>query len=122
MPETYFIAGPTAVGKTAIAVATAEILNAEIVGCDAYQIYQEFPILTAQPEVEVRSRIPHHLIGSLSVSQDFDVAKYLNQATSIIASIHSRGKDALVVGGAGLYMRAVTRGLSELPPPDQQLR
>ena len=97
-------------------------LDAEIVGCDAFQIYQGLPLLTAKPEPEALARIPHHLIGEIPLTQNFDVGQYRMLALERIESIHKRGKTALVVGGTGLYLRALTRGLADLPAANPQLR
>ena len=120
--EFYIIAGPTAVGKSEIAVALAERCGGEIVGADAFQIYQGLDVLTAKPSAELRARVPHHLIGEIPLTQAFDVAQYLALATQRIAEIHARGRFPIVSGGAGLYLRALTRGLADLPSADAQLR
>ena len=118
----FYILGPTAVGKSHIAVALAERCDGEIVGADAFQIYTGLEILTAQPEKEIRDRVPHHLVGEVPLSREFDVAQYLSAAKSRIEEIRARGKQAIVVGGTGLYVRALTRGLAELPRGDAALR
>lgn len=121
-PFTFYLAGPTAVGKTDLAVALAERLGAEIVGCDAFQVYEGLPLLTAKPEPEALARVPHHLIGEIPLTRSFDVAQYRTLALERLQGIHRRGKGALVVGGTGMYLRALTRGLADLPPVNPQLR
>ncbi|RYD85537.1 MAG: tRNA (adenosine(37)-N6)-dimethylallyltransferase MiaA [Verrucomicrobiaceae bacterium] len=121
-PCTFYLAGPTAVGKTDVALAVAEKLGAEIVGCDAFQVYEGLPVLTAIPPPEALSQVPHHLIGEIPLSQSFDVAQYRTLALERITEIHNRGKPALVTGGTGMYLRALTRGLADLPPADPTLR
>lgn len=118
----FIIAGPTAVGKSALAVAVAERCGGEIVGADAFQIYRGLDILTAKPAAALQARVPHHLVGEISLSQAFDVAKYLALARQRIAEIHGRGRVPIVVGGTGLYVRALTRGLADLPGADAALR
>jgi len=118
----FIIAGPTAVGKSAVAAAVAERCGGEIVGADAFQIYRELPILTAQPSAEMRARVPHHLVGEIAIAESFDVARYLRAATERIAEIHARGRMPIVTGGTGLYLRALTRGLADLPGADARLR
>lgn len=118
----FIIAGPTAVGKSAVAAAVAERCGGEIVGADAFQIYRELPILTAQPSSEMRARVPHHLVGEIAIAESFDVARYLRAATERIAEIHARGRMPIVTGGTGLYLRALTRGLADLPGADARLR
>jgi len=121
-PEFYIIAGPTAVGKSEIAVAFAERCGGEIVGADAFQIYRGLDLLSAKPSADLRARIPHHLIGEIPLSQAFDVAQYLALATPRIAEIRARGRLPVIAGGAGLYLRALTCGLADLPPADDELR
>ena len=118
----FIIAGPTAVGKSDIAVAVAERCGGEIVGADAFQIYRGLEILTAQPSAELRARAPHHLVGEIPLTQSFDVAQYLRAARQRIAEIRARGRVPIVTGGTGLYLRALTRGLADLPGADTALR
>ncbi len=118
----FIIAGPTAVGKSDLAVAVAERCGGEIVGADAFQIYRGLEILTAQPSAELRARVPHHLVGEIPLAQSFDVAQYLRAACVRIAEIHARGRVPVVTGGTGLYLRALTRGLADLPGADAKLR
>jgi tRNA dimethylallyltransferase len=116
------LVGPTGVGKSSLACALAQSLNAEILGADAFQVYAGIPILTAQPGEASRLGIPHHLIGCVPCNQAFDVAAYLERAKQVISDIQSRGKVPLVVGGTGLYVRALTDGLSATPPTNSGLR
>lgn len=121
-PPLLVIAGPTAVGKSEIAVAVAERCGGEIVGADAFQIYAGLDLLTAKPSAELRARVPHHLIGTVPLAQAFDVAQYAAAARAAIAEIRARGRVPILCGGTGLYIRAVTHGLAELPPADPALR
>lgn len=118
----FFLVGPTAVGKSEIAVEVALACDAEIVSADAFQIYAGFPVLTAQPEAELRARARHHLIGEIPPDRSFDAAQYRALALERVREIEGRGKRALIVGGTGLYVRALTHGLAELPPADAALR
>jgi tRNA dimethylallyltransferase len=118
----FFLAGPTGSGKSDLAVAAAQLCHAEILGADAFQVYDGLPILTAQPSPELRARIPHHLIGEIPVTEHFDAARYRELALAKIRDIESRSKRALIVGGTGLYIRALTRGLVDLPSRDETLR
>lgn len=120
--STFYLAGPTAVGKTDLAIAVAEELGAEIVGCDAFQVYEGLPLLTAKPSLKALARVPHHLVGEIPLSQSFDVGQYRTLALKRIEELHACGKAALVVGGTGMYLRALTRGLADLPPADPQIR
>lgn len=118
----FYLVGPTAVGKTELAVEVAERLGAEIVGCDAFQVYKGLAQLTAKPAPELLKRVPHHLVGEIPLSQPFDVGQYRQLALERIAAIEGRGKRALIVGGTGLYLRALTRGLADVPSADPDLR
>ena len=118
----FFLAGPTAVGKTEAALAVAEACNGEIVGADAFQVYRGLDILTAKPSPEALARVPHHLVGTVALAEAFNVARYLEAAQAAIADIRRRGRLPIVVGGTGLYLRALTRGLSDIPPARPDLR
>jgi tRNA dimethylallyltransferase len=97
-------------------------VGGEIVGADAFQVYAGLPVLTAQPSAEQRRRVPHNLIGEIPLTHAFDVAQYLALARRVIEEIRGRGRVAIVVGGTGLYLRALLRGLADLPPADEALR
>ena len=114
--------GPTAVGKTEIAIELAQHLNAEIVSVDSRQIYRQMDIGTAKPTPEEQQAAPHHLIDCVDISQPFSVADYQSLADTAIADIQNRGKQVLLVGGAGLYFRAVIDGLFEGPGADPAVR
>jgi len=118
----FIVAGPTAVGKSDIAVAVAERCDGEIVSADAFQIYRGLDILTAKPSCELRARVPHHLLGEIPLTQSFDVAQYLTLARERIAEILARGHIPIIVGGTGMYLRALMRGLADLPSADTRLR
>ena len=114
--------GPTAVGKTEIAIQLAQHLNAEIVSVDSRQIYRQMDIGTAKPTPEEQRAVRHHLIDCVDVSQPFSVADYQSLADTAIADIQHRGKQVILVGGAGLYFRAIVDGLFEGPDADTALR
>jgi len=118
----FIIAGPTAVGKSDIAVAVAERCGGEIIGADAFQLYRGLDILTAKPSPELLSRVPHHLIGEIALTRPFDVAQYLALARQRIGEVQARGHVPIIVGGTGMYLRALTRGLADLPGADADLR
>lgn len=122
MRNVFFIVGPTASGKSELAAAVAERCGAEVVSADAFQIYRGLPLLTAQPDEATRRLAPHHLIEALPLSEEMSAEKFREMALSAIAEIHQRGKPALVVGGSGLYLKALTHGLAPLPPVDLGLR
>ena len=114
--------GPTAVGKTEIAIQLAQRLNAEIVSVDSRQIYRQMDIGTAKPTPEEQRAARHHLIDCVDISQSFSVADYQSLADAAIADIRNRGKRVLLVGGAGLYFRAIVDGLFEGPGANPALR
>ncbi len=114
--------GPTGVGKTTFGVALAQRLGAEIVGADAFQIYREIPLLTAQPTVTERAVTPHHCVGFVPVAEAFDVAAYSRAAGAALRTIEAQRHPTVVVGGTGLYIRALTVGLDPTPPTNPSLR
>ena len=118
----FFLLGPTAVGKSALAVEFAERVGGEIVGADAFQIYGGLDILNAKPSPALRARVPHHLVGEVPLTASFDVAQWLTRARESIAAISARGRVPVVCGGTGLYIRALTHGLAPLPGADATLR
>ena len=117
-----FLAGPTSVGKSDIALALAEKISGEIVCTDAFQLYREFPVLSAQPSEAEKSRVPHHLFGSVSCAEEMDAVQFADRALEVIAEIVGRGKTPFVVGGSGLYLQALIAGLPQLPPIDRPIR
>jgi tRNA dimethylallyltransferase len=118
----FFIVGPTATGKSEIAADVASKLGAEIVSADAFQIYRGPDLLTAKPDAVTLAKAPHHLIGTMSILEEMNAAKFRERALSSISEIHSRGKLPIVVGGSGLYIKALTHGLSSAPAADPDLR
>lgn len=106
-----FLVGPTAIGKTDIAVILAKKMNAEIVSCDSMQVYKGMDIITSKPSPALRKIIPHHLIDVCSPLKEYNVWKYYKQATRKIEEIIKRGKVPLVVGGSGLYMSILVDGI-----------
>ena len=118
----FFLVGPTAVGKSEVALEVAERLNAEIINADAFQLYAGLDLLTAKPTADALSRVRHHLVGTFARSESMSVARYLDAARAVAADITSRGRRALVVGGTGLYVRALTHGLAPGPASNPELR
>ena len=117
-----FLAGPTSVGKSDIALALAERHRGEIVCADAFQLYREFPVLSAQPTEADQSRVPHHLFGTVPCVEEMDAAQFAGCALDVIEDIVARGHVPFVVGGSGLYLRALTTGLPQLPAIDPTVR
>ncbi|ENZ80196.1 MULTISPECIES: tRNA (adenosine(37)-N6)-dimethylallyltransferase MiaA [Caulobacter] len=120
-PRIWLIAGPTASGKSAHALQLAEWTGAEIVNADSMQIYAGLRVLTAGPSPEERARAPHHLFEVADAADGWSVGRWLEAATQAIAEIEARGNPVIVVGGTGLYFRALTHGLADVPPvPETQ--
>lgn len=123
LPEsTIFIAGPTASGKSALALELASRLDGEIVNADAFQLYAGLDVITAKPSAADFARVPHHLYGVLPLTEACDAQRYHDLARPVIEEIASRGKTPLVVGGSGLYLKALTHGLAPLPQGDAAMR
>ena len=122
MRRTFFIVGPTATGKSDLAADVASEIGAEIVSADAFQIYRGLDLLTAKPDASTLAKAPHHLIGTTPLNEDMNAEKYRRAASRAIDEIHSRGKLAIIVGGSGLYIKALTHGLAQLPESDPKLR
>jgi tRNA dimethylallyltransferase len=122
MRRAFFIVGPTATGKSELAADVASQIEAEIVSADAFQVYRGLDLLTAKPDASTLGKAPHHLIGTTPLHEEMNAEKYRRAASRAIEEIHSRGKLAIVVGGSGLYIKALTHGLAPLPESDQQLR
>ena len=120
--ELICLLGPTAVGKTAVAIQLAQRLNAEIVSIDSRQIYRQMDIGTAKPTPEEQKAARHHLIDCVDIPEPFSVADYQSLADAAIADIQNRNKRVLLVGGAGLYVRARVDGVFEGPGADPSLR
>lgn len=109
------IAGPTASGKTALAVAVAERLGAEVINADSMQVYRDLAILSAQPAEDERCGIPHHLFGHVPASAAYSAGQWLRDARAVLDRLEAEGRMAVIVGGTGLYFKALTEGLSEIP-------
>ena len=118
----WFLAGPTACGKTAVGVELAEQLNAEIVSLDSMSLYRRMDIGTAKPSMAERSRVPHHLIDVIEPHEEYSLAEYVAASERACREIVGRGRVPLFVGGTGLYLRAVLRGVFEGPAADWDVR
>ncbi len=114
------IAGPTASGKSGLALALAERLNGEVINADSMQLYHELSVLTARPGRAALAAVPHRLYGVSSASERYSVARWRDQALIAIAETQAAGRVPIVVGGTGLYLRALMAGLAEIPeiPPE----
>jgi tRNA dimethylallyltransferase len=120
--ECWFLTGPTACGKTASSLSLAEQLNGEIVALDSMSLYRRMDIGTAKPTLVQRRRVPHHLIDVIDPHDEFSVADYLQLAEQACREILNRGRIPLFVGGTGLYLRSLLRGVFDGPPADSEFR
>jgi tRNA dimethylallyltransferase len=116
------IVGPTGTGKTALALALAERIGAEIVNADSRQVYRGLDIGSAKPSLAERVRVPHHLYDVVAPDEPFDCARYRELAMAAIADVEARGRHVLLVGGTGLYLKVVRYGLFAGPRRDRELR
>lgn len=118
----WFLTGPTAAGKTALSLELARRLGAEIVALDSMTLYRGMDIGTAKPDAASRAQVPHHLLDLLAPHEEFSLADYVRSAQAACEAIAARGRVPLFVGGTGLYLRAVLRGVFEGPPADWEIR
>jgi tRNA dimethylallyltransferase len=120
--ETWFLTGPTAVGKTAVSLALAERIGAEIVSMDSMAIYRGMDIGTAKPTTKERRQVPHHLIDLVEPKEDFSLAQYVDAAHAVATEIRGRGNEVLFAGGTPLYLKGLLRGIFQGPPADWEFR
>ena len=126
-PDTFpknlvVIAGPTASGKTDLAIAIAKHFHSEIISADSRQFYKEIPIGTAAPSEKLQQEIKHHFIGHLSVLQEYNVAKYEQDVLNLLEKSYKESPVMLLVGGSGLYIDAVCNGIDKFPDVDEKVR
>jgi len=121
-PHPIFLAGPTAVGKSEIALCLAKKLGGEIISVDSMQVYRGLDLGTAKPTLAERARVPHHLVDVVDLTEPFDAAKFVELAGKAVAEIQSRDRVPIFCGGTGLYFKAFLEGLGEAPVGDPKLR
>ena len=121
-PSPLLLAGPTAVGKSEVALLLAERLGGEIISVDSMQVYRGLDIGTAKPSADERRRAPHHLIDVVELKESFDAARFLELARQAVKEIHGRGRRPILCGGTGLYFKAYLDGLGKSPPSAPALR
>ncbi|MBI4643777.1 MAG: tRNA (adenosine(37)-N6)-dimethylallyltransferase MiaA [Deltaproteobacteria bacterium] len=121
-PRVAVLVGPTAVGKTAVALELAREIGAEIVNADSLQVYRELDIGTAKPTPAERALVPHHLVDVVDPPDPYDASRYSHEAREVIAELHRRGVPPLVVGGTGLYLKALLSGLFTEGSPNPRIR
>ncbi|HTH49275.1 MAG TPA: tRNA (adenosine(37)-N6)-dimethylallyltransferase MiaA [Candidatus Limnocylindria bacterium] len=122
MTAPILLAGPTASGKSAVALALARELGGEIISVDSMQVYRGLDLGTAKPTAAERAEIPHHLIDVAELTESFDSAKFITLANAAVAAIQQRGRVPILCGGTGLYFTVWLNGLGDSPPPDAALR
>jgi tRNA dimethylallyltransferase len=118
----WLIAGPTASGKSALALDLARETAGEIVGADSMQLYRDLRVLTARPSEADEATCPHHLFGVADAAETWSVGRWLGEALRVLDEIAGRGRPAILVGGTGLYFRALTMGLADVPPTPAAVR
>lgn len=118
----WSIVGPTGIGKTALSIELAKNLKTEIISCDSRQFYKELKIGTAAPSSEELSLVPHHFIGNLSIAQDYSVGDFEKDALRKINELFNKYDQLIMVGGSGLYEKAVNEGLDDFPDIDSKVR
>jgi tRNA dimethylallyltransferase len=116
------IAGPTASGKSALALALAEALGGTIINADAMQVYRDLRIVTARPTPEEEARAPHLLYGHVDAAENYSVGRWCVDASAALAAVEREGRLPILAGGTGLYFKALTRGLAAIPPIPSQIR
>lgn len=116
------IAGPTASGKSALALALAQRLGGAIINADALQVYAGWRVLTARPDAEDLARAPHHLYGHVAMDRAYSVGEWLRDVAALLPALAAREQVSIIVGGTGLYFSALTNGLAEIPPVPPQVR
>ncbi|MGH6674069.1 MAG: tRNA (adenosine(37)-N6)-dimethylallyltransferase MiaA [Xanthobacteraceae bacterium] len=121
-PEIILIAGPTASGKSALALAVARKLGGTIVNADSMQVYCDLRIITARPSAEDERRVPHRLYGHVDAAENFSVGRWSEEAAAVLAETAGAARPAILVGGTGLYFSALTRGIAAVPPIPASIR
>lgn len=122
VPTLCVIYGATAVGKTSLAIELAETYSADIISADSRQFYKEMSIGTAKPTAEELARVPHHFIGHLSINDYYSVSRFEQDVLKLLPELFKKNPTVLMVGGSGLYIDAVCKGIDDLPDPDPQIR
>ncbi|MFY0612656.1 MAG: tRNA (adenosine(37)-N6)-dimethylallyltransferase MiaA [Hyphomicrobiaceae bacterium] len=121
-PQAILIAGPTASGKSALAVDLAKSVGGVVINADSMQVYRDLSVLTARPQIDEMEGITHELYGFVGAGDAYSVGRYLSDVAVNVGSIHARGEIPIIVGGTGLYFRGLLEGLSPVPPIDPKIR
>ncbi len=120
--KVVFLVGPTAVGKSDVAVSLAKEINGEIISCDSMQVYKGMDIISSQPGASLKKQVPHHFIGIISPAKEYNVSKYRKDAIKVMEKIIDKGKVPLFTGGTGLYMSILIDGIFEAKTEDESIR
>src|SRR5690349_24940955 len=121
-PRMILLAGPTASGKSALALELAAQIGGTIINADSMQVYRDLRIITARPTPEEEARVPHKLYGHVDAAENYSVGRWLRDARATIAETRERGRVPIIVGGTGLYFMALTRGIAAVPPIPADIR
>ena len=121
-PNAILITGPTASGKSALALALAERLSGTVINADSMQVYRDLRVITARPTAEEKARAPHRLYGHVDAAENYSVGRWLADVQPVLDETRAAGRVPILVGGTGLYFKALTRGLSAVPPIPQDIR
>ncbi|RJP15628.1 MAG: tRNA (adenosine(37)-N6)-dimethylallyltransferase MiaA [Candidatus Abyssobacteria bacterium SURF_5] len=122
MPDLLVVCGPTAAGKTLIGARLAELLNGEVISADSMQVYRELDIGADKPPPDLRARVPHHMVDVVSISEPYSAARYEREAGAIVDRLLAENKLPVVVGGSGLYIRILLKGIFPAPPASASVR
>lgn len=122
MTRALLLMGPTASGKSALALELADTIGGEIINADSMQVYRDLRVLTARPSVAEEAAIPHHLYGHIDAGERYSVGRWLSDALVAMANVRARRRVPILVGGTGLYFVALTKGLAEMPAADADIR
>lgn len=120
--KAVLIAGPTASGKSALALDLAEMAHGTVINTDSMQVYRDLRVLTARPTVEEEARVPHRLYGHVDAAVNYSAGAWVNDAAAVLAEAQANGRLPIFIGGTGLYFKALTRGLSNVPPVPDAVR
>jgi tRNA dimethylallyltransferase len=116
------IAGPTASGKSALAIAVAERTGGVVINADSMQVYRDLRVITARPTAEDEARVPHRLFGHVDASENYSVGRWIGDVTTVLEEVRTEGRLPILVGGTGLYFKALTHGLASVPPTPKAVR
>jgi tRNA dimethylallyltransferase len=121
-PKAILIAGPTASGKSALALALAQEIGGTIINADSMQLYRDLRIITARPAPEEEAKVPHRLYGHVDAAENYSVGRWLADVATVLDEVRAAGRVPILVGGTGLYFKALTQGLSNVPPVPAEIR